>query len=663
MNEEKKYAPPYLGAAYYPEDWPEEKEDEDIALMEKAGVTAVRLGEFAWSSMEPEDGVFEFEWLHRVMKKLGKADIAVILCTPTCTPPAWLSKKHPEILIMDDNGVRAQHGARRNACPTSRIYRQYCERIIRRMAEEFRNAENVAGWQIDNEIYPNGRGCCCPECQAKYIAALKKQYGTIEALNKAWCLTLWSQMYSSFEDVPVPPRGNMWHHPSLLITWMRQQSQNYADFISFQAKILHQYTKAPVGTDMMPFGGLDYVQSHKNLDLVMFNHYNSPGTLWQAAFWMDYIHTLKPRPFWNTETALNWSGGNAASGYVEPGFGSVNSWLPFVLGGEANLYWLWRAHRTGQELMHGSVIDSTGRPSHAFGQVQKIAEGLSRSANFLNATKRQKPKTALHFSCESSVVFSFQPIIGGFNYMDVMQQNFFRPLLQNQYLPDIIDPSADISDYKIVVTPLLPVMAGTGLEEKMLPWVEQGGTWIVGPLTDVRDQSYSKFTDSPFGSLEKLGRVYCRYQIPRVEPLPAQFADGKPFKGSFWHDLYEPTGSRPLVTVTAGEFAGLNPVCCRELGRGRIITLGTVPTPESWLALFCKIADSIGADPEFEASENVLAAPRAGGGISGVMAVEITGRPGGLTLPWAAVDLPTGRQFAAGEIPVRSYETLAMQKI
>jgi beta-galactosidase GanA len=152
-----------LGAAYYPEAWPPEQVDEDIRLMLDAGLNVVRIAEFAWSSMEPEEGRFELGWLHRVVDKLGAAGIATIMCTPSCTPPAWLTAKYPEVVVVNHAGVRADHGFRRHVCPNNPVYRELCARVAMKLAEAFGHDERVIGWQIDNEVdLWEGWGCYCP---------------------------------------------------------------------------------------------------------------------------------------------------------------------------------------------------------------------------------------------------------------------------------------------------------------------------------------------------------------------------------------------------------------------------------------------------------------------------------------------------------------------
>ena len=198
--------PPYFGAAYYPEDWPLAQIDEDIALMLRAGMNCMRIGEFAWSSMEPDEGRYEFGWLHTVVDKLAAAGLATILGTPTCTPPIWLVERYPEVLFVLDDGRPSGHGARRHACPNSPVYRDHCARIVSRMADESGQDDRILGWQIDNEVYAIGgwppRSCCCPVCLQLFREKMRAEFGTIEALNDAWCLSLWSQAYQSFDQLP-----------------------------------------------------------------------------------------------------------------------------------------------------------------------------------------------------------------------------------------------------------------------------------------------------------------------------------------------------------------------------------------------------------------------------------------------------------------------------
>ena len=652
MPEPKPWGPPYLGAAYYPEDWPIEQIDDDIALMKQAGMNVMRVGEFAWSRMEPDEGVFDFDWLHLAVDKLAAAGIATIMCTPTCTPPAWLTERYPEVLFVDPSGRRSTHGARRHACPISPVYRAHCERIVTRMAQEFGRDDRIIGWQIDNEVYPgSGRACCCPACMSKFQDTMRERFGTIERLNEAWCTDLWSQTYQSFEQLPAP-HADIWHHPSLLAAWDQFNSKSYVEFVEFQADILHRLTDHPIGTDMMMILGVDHYDMNRNLDVVQYNHYHFREGLWQAAFWFDYIRPIKTRPFWNTETSTCWGGGTATSSYCEPGFCRANSWMPIAMGGEANLYWLWRSHWAGQELMHGSVVQSCGRPMHIFDEVKEIAQGYRAAAEFINGARPAPTGLAIHFSHTSHVTFKNQPMVNGFDYLGHFLERIYRPLIGAQFRPVVIDPSVDLGAYRVILSPFLPVLDA---RERIWDWIEQGGTWIAGPLTDIRTPDGTKFTHAPFGSLEEWGGVYCRYQIPgEPRDFAIKWSDGTESTGSLWYDMLEPRDSESLAVYTEGPGAGLAAVTTRKVGKGRVIVLGTLPSPDDLLRMFRPIAAEAGVEPVADASGNLLVIPRAGDAGEGVIVVEFENRPARIALARPATDLLTGR-VESGEIEIPAY--------
>ncbi len=638
-----RHAPPYFGAAYYPEDWPLSQIDADIALMKKAGMNVMRIGEFAWSRMEPREGYFQFDWLHTVVDKLGKAGIATILGTPTATPPAWLTTRYPEVLLVNENGITHQHGHRRHVCSNSPVYRDLCARIVTRMAREFGRDPNVIGWQIDNEMYPWGRGCCCPVCHRLFQDAMRARYGSIEALNAAWGNGLWSMDYSAFTELPIP-RVATGHAPSLNTAWMQFQSDSYVAYSNHQADILHRFTTVPVGTDMMPLMGLSYETIHRKLDIVQYNHYNSTDDLWQAPFWMDLCRPLKPAPFWNTETATCWNGGGSANGYREPGFCRANSWLPFALGGEANLYWLWRAHWAGHELMHSSVVSSCGRPLHIFDEVREIAAGLRKAGAFLNGTRPVNTGLAIHHSSFAWWMFEFQPIVNGFNYRNALINQVWKPIVQAQYRPDLIDAATDLKPYRLVVSSYLPALDEAGLRERILSWIRAGGTWIAGPFTDIRNLDAVKFTHSPYGSLEQWAGVRVRYEIP-ADPrtFGLRWADGHDAQGSVWFDSYELRGGTALATYTEGPMKGLAAIVERKIGKGRLILLGTQPGPKEYVKLLAYAGGAAKVKPAAEASPNLLVVPRAGKAGRGCVAVETSHQPATLKLARPAVDLLTGR--------------------
>ncbi len=656
------FQPPYLGAAYYPEDWPQEFEDKDITIMKEVGMNVMRIAEFAWSSMEPKEGQYDFEWLHRIVDKLGKADIAVIIGTPTCTPPIWLVEKHPEVLFMTENGERQTHGAREHRCPNHPVYRDYTRRIVTRMGQEFGKNDTVIGWQIDNEVYGfANKTCMCPVCMELFAKWMEKKYKTIDALNKAWCNALWSQTYQSFSQLPKPEE-KIWHHPALTAAWREFHSVSYADFVKFQADILHKLVKQPVGTDMMPTPGLDYGTMHQSLDIVEHNHYHNMTNLWEAPFWYDMIRPLKKVPFWNTETQTTWSAGvYIRDGYKEPGWGVANSWMPIALGGEANLYWLWRQHYAGQELEHGAVITTQGRFMYPVEEVKNIARGFVAAREFINDTRPVKTGIAMHFSHRASWMMDEQPLIQKFNYMRYLLEKVYHPMIQSQLRPDVILPALEMSPYKMIVSPFLMTLEMDGLKQLLKQWIEDGGIWVAGPATDIRNIDGGKYFHAPFGVLEDWAGVTCKFSLPG---LPREFkvnwGGGKISQGSYWYDALVPKpGTKALATYKEGPMAGSAAVTYRKMGKGAVVLLGTLPQPADLQALLAKLAKEAGVETSAKASPNLMVVPRKGSTYEGLMVVEHENKPATLSLKKPMVNLLDGKTYK-GNIKVKPYQVMVL---
>ncbi len=672
MTKKPKYQAPFYGAAYYPEAWPLEQIDEDIRLMKEAGMNVMRVAEFAWARIEPSYESFDFDWLHTVIDKLDAAGIATIMCTPTATPPAWLTEQHPEVLFTFPDGRQVGHGGRRHTCPNNPVYRQHCARITHRMALEFGRDERIIGWQIDNEVAPHYdfgnpkhffvRACCCKACHANFQAYMKARYGNIQALNRAWCTQLWSQHYDDFDQLPLPD-PSVWHHPALLTAWDEFNAHSYIDFVHEQAEILHADTQHRIGTDMMPFPEIDHYAINDGLDIVQYNHYDFREGFRNAAFWMDHMRPIKERPFWNTETATCWAGNVMTTGYSEPGFCRANSWLPIALGGEANLFWLWRTHWAGQELMHGSVLSSCGRPMHIFGEVQEVSKGFRDSADFLNATKPLNTGLALHFNSISHHIFKNQPLQPEFNYTAELMQRWYHPLIQRHYRPDVIGAQVELDAYKLILSPMLPTLEAHDLKARLRAWIENGGIWVAGPLTDIRDQHCAKFRHAPYGVLEEWAGVYGKYQFPGYpRHFTQRWADGAQSEGAIAHDAFEARDAETevLAWYTENELEGLAAVVRKPMGKGQIVLLGTQPDEQALFKLLATLAADAGVAPVATGDSNILCVPREGAGGEGVILVELDGKPGSCRLPCTGKNLLTGESID-GLVTLPAYGVAVVQ--
>ena len=644
----------YIGAAYYPELWKENEVEKDVERCKAYGINALRIGEFAWSKMEPREGEYDFDWLERAVDKLYENGIYTVLCTPTCTPPRWLFNKYPDVVRVLSDGKRMPIASRCHPCKSSLTMRKKNSEIVTEMAKRFGSHKGVIGWQIDNELYAYDGGCYCEDCRRGFRKTMKEKYGDIDKLNESWGMYRWSLNYLSFDDIePPPPLGTSeWKHPSLEAEWLRYQLNLIISYVKEQSDILHGYTKAPVGTDMMPSNKLSYYDMNENLDVVQFNHYGTANMLfWDDCFY-DFLRPIKDRPFWVTETQVGWNGSEFAEcGYRPIGNCYANTWLPISLGGEMNMYWLFRTHPNGHELAHGAVFNTAGRPYRVSEEVLKASRDMDKCQAFLEKGKI-KSDIAIHYSSVCEQNFQFAPILKAFNYRVAVNEKFHAAF--KHYNVDLIDTGHSLDSYKVVFSPFLATIDKT-TEEKIKAWVENGGVWIAGPMSDIMTECISKYTDAPFSFLEEYAGVYTKYQKPIANDVfRAVWNDGEELGISACYDAFEAVDSESLAKYDGDEFGGYSVVTEKKVGKGKVIMLGSVLSHEGLRRL-------AGIAPIAEASGNIRLVERSGEE-NGIIALELRNEEGYITLDGEYTELLSGRVLN-GKVSIAPYEVLVLKKI
>lgn len=639
----------YIGAAYYPEMWDEKEVDKDIQRCKDLGINVLRVAEFAWGEMEPVEGDFNLEWLKKVVDKLYKNGIYTIMCTPTATPPRWMLDKYTEMRKVLPDLTRADVSSRCHVCKTSKIAREKNRLIVTKLAEAFATHKGVIGWQIDNEIFPYDNGCYCENCKKAFRLWLKDKYGSIENLNDAWGMVRWSLKYDDFDAI-MPVYPNQWKHPSLRKAWWDFQCHQIKTYVDEQAEVLHSFGCKNVGTDMMQHNDLSYYEVNENLDVVQYNHYQPADQLFETAFAYDFCRAVKDKPFWVTETQVGWNGSVYADcGYRPIGNCYANTWLPVSKGAEMNMYWLFRTHPNGHELGHGALYSAAGRPYRVTEEVGKAVKDINSCRDLLESGKI-KSKIALHYSSEAMNLFNVAPLVKEFKYRDELLNKFYAAFRHHNV--DVIDVSHDLSSYSVVVSPFLAYISEE-LKNRITKWVEGGGTWIVGPLSDVLNGDVTKYTDSPYGFLEDFVGVYTKYQKPvDNDVFTAKWSDGKQCKISVNFDAYECLGgTESLATYTCKEFNGLTVVASRKVGKGKVVLLGSVIDRNDLLKL-------VGVAPIAKASLNVVLTERDN---SVVTVVETENRQGYVSLDGDYIDRITNK-ILCGKVEIAPYEVLVLSK-
>ncbi len=370
----------YFGVDYYPEHWPEERWPEDARLMAEADFNVVRLAEFAWSKMEPEDRRFDFEWLDRAISILASHNIQVVLGTPTASPPPWLMAKKIDLFRVREDGRRLTYGNRREYCPNHPLYHQYTRRIVKQMAEQYKDHPAVIGWQIDNEF---GDRCYCDLCTHDFRRWLRRRYGTLEKLNKKWGTVFWSHIYNDWSEIPAPRTTGHSPNPGLGLDFARFASDSYVAYQKMQVDILRQ--KCPnhfITHNFMGFkyNFINYFDLARELDFVSWDIYWR--TQWNmeaatdptsAAIGHDAMRGLKNQNFWVMEQQSGSGGWEYVSVSPRPGELRLWAYQSIAHGADGIVFFRWRTNRYGTEQYWHGLLDHHGLAGRRYEEIKRMS--------------------------------------------------------------------------------------------------------------------------------------------------------------------------------------------------------------------------------------------------------------------------------------------------
>lgn len=489
-----------LGVCYYPEHWPEDTWATDAALMAETGLTWVRIGEFAWSRIEPSEGDLRWDWLDRAIATLGAAGLKVVLGTPTATPPRWMIDKWPDMLAVDRDNNTRKFGSRRHYCFSHQGYREESARITRLLAERYGENPHVAAWQTDNEYG-------CHDTVHSYGASaltgfrtwLEAKYITIAALNTAWGNVFWSMDYDRFDQIELPNQTVTEPNPAHELDFRRFSSDAVVAFNKVQSDILRAHSKAPLAHNYMgKTTEFDHFAVGDDLDIASWDSYplgfleqkSLEGDAHKAdymrqgdpdfqAFHHDIYRAVGKGRWWVMEQQpgpVNWAPYNPAP---LPGMARLWAWEAFAHGAEAVCYFRWRQAPFAQEQMHAGLLRPDSAPAPALGEAAQVARELSSNIEVLGDEDAGQPKVALVFDYESMWAWVAQPQGQSFDYFQMCFE-YYRALRKLGLSIDILRPSTDdLSAYKLVVIPAL-YHVGASLNKALERFK---GTVIAGPRT------------------------------------------------------------------------------------------------------------------------------------------------------------------------------------
>ena len=601
----------WYGGDYNPDQWPEEVWDDDVRLMKKAGVNLVSVGIFSWAKIETSEGVYDFDWLDRIINKLGEAGIAVDLASATASPPMWLTQAHPEVLWKDYRGDVCQPGARQHWRPTSPVFREYALKLCRAMAEHYKGNPYVVAWHVSNEYGCHNRFDYSEDAERAFRKWCEERYGTIDAVNDAWGTAFWAQRMNDFTEI-VPPRfigdGNFMN-PGKLLDFKRFSSDALKAFYVAERDALAEITPdLPLTTNFMVSAAgsvLDYDDWGREVDFVSNDHYFIPGEahLDELAFSASLVDGIARKDPWflmeHSTSAVNWRPVNYRK---EPGQLVRDSLAHVAMGADAVCYFQWRQSKAGAEKFHSAMVPHAGEDSAVFRDVCELGADLNTLAdNGLLGTKLAKSKVAVVFDYESEWASEHTATpTQKVHHVDEPLQ-WFRALADHGVTADVVPVRGAWDDYEMVVLPSVYLLSEE-TTRRVRDYVVGGGRLVVTYYTGISDERDHVWLGGYPGSIRDVVGVRVEEFMPMGDDFPGVPDCLGLSNGAVAHDIADVIGSvdgtaTVLETFKDDPWTGMDgapAIVAHTFGEGRSVYVGARLGRDGIALSLPEILDSLG---------------------------------------------------------------------
>lgn len=580
------------GAYYYPEHWDESQWERDLKQMHELGFEFTHFAEFAWAQLEPQEGVYDFSWLDRAVALAAKYDLKVVMCTSTATPPVWLSRKYPEILLKSEDGTVQDHGARQHASFASPVYRKLAYRMIEELARHYGNDSRIIGWQLDNE----------PAVQFDYNQAaeeafrefLKEKYHhNIQELNAAWGTAFWSEVYSRFEEITLPKTAQMFMNHHQILDYRRFAAKQTNDFLNEQCRLIKKYAKNQwVTTNYIPDYDKGHIGGSKDLDFVSYTRYMvygdnegigrrgyRVGNPLRIAMANDFF-----RPVNGTYGVMELQPGQVNWGSINPQPlpGAVRLWLWSVFAGGSDFICTYRYRQPlyGTEQYHYGIVGTDGVTVTPGGREYEQFMKEIRLLRKDYCPKEDKPetylkrKTAILWNPENYWSIGRQKQNATWNTFAHVDK-YYRTLKSYAAPVDFISEEKDFSQYPVMIVPAYQ-LADKKLVARWKKYVEEGGNLVLTCRTAQKDR-FGRLPEAPFGSMiDELTGNHIEFYDLLLSQDPGQVKmDGKVYTWNTWGEILQPgTSNEVWATYTNEFYEGKPAVTFRKLGKGSVTYIG-----------------------------------------------------------------------------------------
>lgn len=606
------------GGDYNPEQWPEETWDEDMRLMKLAHIDIVTLNVFSWAALQPSEDTYCFDKLDRIMEKVTSHGLKVCLATSTGAHPAWMARRHPDILRTEFNGMKRKFGSRHNSCPNSPTYRKYAQALAGKLAERYQSYDNIVAWHISNEY---GGECYCENCERAFRKWLQNKYQTIDAVNEAWDTAFWGHTFYDFDDIVLPNMLsehfdiNRTTFQGISLDYRRFNSESILDCFRLEYDTIHAITPhIPITTNLMGnYQPLDYQMWAKYMDFVSWDNYPAyNATLEDTAFKHDLMRGLKQgKPFAlmeQTPSVTNWHPYNALK---RPGVMRLWSYQAIAHGSDTVMFFQIKRSIGACEKYHGAVIDHAGHENtRVFREISELGAELDKIGS-LTLGARTDSKAAIIFDWDNwwATDYSAGPSIN-LHYCDEIL-NYYKAFNNLNIPVDLISVDDDLSAYRLVASPVL-YMVKPGCDEKIRRFVQDGGTFLTTFFSGYVDEHDLVTVGGYPGKLRDILGIW----VEEEDALPEEAHNRFTYKGTTYPaillcDLLHTEGAQSLTTYEQDFYAGMPALTRNAYGKGAAYYIATRSNADFYRTLIGELCAEVNIVPIIDTPDCIEVTRRA----------------------------------------------------
>ena len=601
------------GADYNPEQWPEEVWLDDMRLMKLAHVNMASINIFSWASLEPKEGHYQFGQLDRIMDMLAQNGIMADLATATASPPTWMSRRYPEMLPVTWDGKRLSHGSRQHYCPNSIDFRRESAELVRRLAERYLGHPALKLWHVNNEYGCHVPACYCDRCAAAFRSWLQERYAFLDALNFAWSTDFWSQRYFDWEDILPPRISPAQNNPTQCLDYARFMSDSLLNCYLIEASILREITpEVPITTNLMvAFKPADYFAWAPHMDIISIDNYPTNTTpAWEIALTHDLMRSLKGgQPFLVMEQSpsqVNWMPQNP---HKRPGRMRLQSYQAVAHGADGVLFFQWRQSKAGAEKFHSAVVPHEGSEhGRIFQQVAQLGSELQKLSPVVVGS-RISAQVGILMDWQNWWAVEYFP--GPSDRLRYREQikSYYHALHRLKVAVDIVSPESDLSQYRLVVAPLL-YMLRPGVALNLEQFVQGGGIFLTTFFSGIVDANDHVGLGGYPAELHKLLGIHVEEFDPWTEEMSnaVEIEEGL-LKGVYacelWGEVVHLEGAHALGVFTRDYYAQGPALTRHQFGQGQAYYLATQGSDDLLVGLMRQLCEEAGVAPVLQGPEGV----------------------------------------------------------